>query len=306
MPVERRTITDREEWLQWRREDVTASAIGALFHCHPYSTAMRVYAEKRGTEFVEEDNKVTRRGRWLEPAVAKAVEEMRPEWTLIPAREYLRDPQLRIGASPDFYIEGDARGRGVLQAKSVAQSVYKRDWDDGAEVPLWIILQAQTEAMMADAAFSAIAALLVDAYNMDVCIHELPRHAAAEEKIRKTVAQFWDDVAHGREPDPDFSRDADVIRAMWRSERGEDAAIDLSGDNRMAELLADRTELRERMAALKEQCETIDAEIKYRMKDAAIATGLPGWGLTYRTSHYKGYTVAARDTRVLRVQDRRA
>lgn len=305
MPIERRAITDRDEWLEWRRQDVTASTIGALFGAHPYCTALRIYAEKRGTEFVVEDNSVMRRGRWLEPAVAKAVEEIRPEWRLIPAREYLRDPDLRIGASPDFYIDGDPRGLGVLQAKSVAKSVYTRDWNDGAEVPLWIILQCQTEMMMADVTFGAVAALLVDAYQMDVCIHELPRHATAQGKIKAAVAKFWDDVHNGREPDPDFEKDADVIRAMWSKERGDDTQIDLTGDNRIPELLAHRAALKDAIDSASTECDRIDTELKFRMKDAAIATGIEGWRVTYKTSHYKEYTVKARDTRVLRVFDKR-
>ena len=102
MTIEIREITSREEWLEWRKQDVTASSIGALFDCHPYTTALKLYAEKRGTEFIVEDNRAMRRGRWLEPAVAKAVKEMRPEWTLISGHEYLRDPELGLGATPDF------------------------------------------------------------------------------------------------------------------------------------------------------------------------------------------------------------
>ena len=68
--IERKTFTSRDEWLEWRKQDVTASSIGALFNCHPYTTALRLYAEKRGTDFLVEDNKAMRRGRWLEPAVA--------------------------------------------------------------------------------------------------------------------------------------------------------------------------------------------------------------------------------------------
>ena len=98
MAIERRAIVDREQWLDWRRQDVTASAIGALFRVHPYTTKLCLYAEKRGVEFPDEDNKVKRRGRWLEPAVAEAVRELRPDWTIEPPRCYLRDPELRLGA----------------------------------------------------------------------------------------------------------------------------------------------------------------------------------------------------------------
>lgn len=303
--IEKLDITSRDQWLEWRRRDVTASTTGALFDAHPYTTRLKLYAEKRGTEFVVEDNKTLRRGRWMEPAVRKAVEETRPEWTLEQATHYLRDPELRIGATPDFYIHGDPRGLGVLQAKSVAPSVYARDWNDGAEVPLWIILQASQEAMLANADFIAIAALLVDAHNMECVIHEMQRNPAAEEKIRKAAAEFWKSVDEGREPEPDFARDADVIKAMWRAEREPPNEIDLSGNNRMPDLLAERAALKIAIKNFDDRIETIDNEIKFEMKDAAVATNIPGWRVTYKTSHYKEYVVKARSNRVLRVTDQR-
>ena len=39
--------------------------------------------------------------------------------------------------------------------------------------------------------------------------------------------------------------------------------------------------------------DAIDAELKFEMKDAAVATGIEGWRVTYKTSSVKEYTVAA-------------
>jgi len=305
MPIERRTITDREDWLSWRKQDVTASTIGALFNCHPYITALHLYAEKRGTEFPFKDNAAMRRGRWMEPAVARATMETRPEWTLVPANEYLRDPDLRLGASPDFYIEGDSRGLGICQTKTVAPSIYAREWQDGAEVPLWIILQATTEAMLADAAFSVIAALLVDPHNMECCIHEMPRNPAAEEKIKAAVAEFWRNVDAGIEPEPDFARDADVIKAMWKRETDPPIEIDLSGDNRIPDLLAERATLKTVENDAHNRIESINTQLIYAMKDAMVATGIPDWRISYKTSHFKAYSVPESDRRILRITDQR-
>ena len=305
MSIERRDITSRDEWLQWRKTDVTASAVGALFNCHPYTTALRLYAAKRGTEFEHADNKAMRRGRWLESSVAVAVMEERPEWRLESARQYLRDPELRLGASPDFYIRDDPRGLGICQTKTIAPSVYERDWGGGVEVPLWIILQALTEAMLADASFIVIAALLVDAHNMDVSIHELPRNPAAEQKIRDAVARFWEDVEAGREPAPDFGKDADTIRAMWRKESSPPVEIDFTGNNEIPDLLAERAILKEGIKDAEARVDMIDAELRFAMKDAAVATGIDGFKLTYKTSHYKAYTVPAQDRRILRITDLR-
>jgi predicted phage-related endonuclease len=306
MNVQHLAYTSREQWLALRKEanDVTASTIGALFNCHPYATPLRIYAEKRGTEFVNEDNLAMRRGRWMEPAVAKAVEELMPQWRLELAKEYLRAPHLKLGCTPDFYVHGDPRGKGILQAKTVAPSVYAREWNDGAEAPLWIVLQAVTEAMLANADFIVIAALLVDAHSMECSIHQLERNPAAEAKIVKAVETFWQNVDLGIEPDPDFAKDADTIKAMWRSEEPTNE-VDLSGNNRIPALLEQRSILKEQIKANEATLEAIDAEIKYEMKDAAVATGISGWRITYKTSHVKEYVVKARDQRVLRVTDQR-
>jgi hypothetical protein len=245
-----------------------------------------------------------RRGRWLEPAVGKAVTELRPEWGLEVPGVFLCDTEIGIGATPDFYITGDPRGRGVLQIKTVAPSVYAREWDNGKEIPLWVTLQTLTEAMLADAAFGVTAVMLVDPHYMDVQILDVPRHSGAELRIVTEVHRFVQDVREGREPDPDFQRDGAVLKLLMPREQ-QGSTLDLSGDNMITAMLAKRAEVKARMAADKRTCEAIENEIKYTMGDAAMLTGLAGFQVTYKTSHFKGYTVAPRDTRVLRVRDRR-
>jgi predicted phage-related endonuclease len=304
MTIERKPITDRAEWLQWRRQDVTASVVGALFGAHPYTTSLRIYAEKRGVEFPDADNKVMRRGRWLEPAVATAVEEERPDWTLRAPKVYLRDPDLRLGCTPDYFIDGDPRGLGVLQCKTVAPSVYARDWLGGSEIPFWIVLQALTEMMLTDAAFGVVAALLVDPHAMDVAILDVPRHADSELKILVAVRNFWRNVADGIEPDPDFARDAAVIKALMPRETP-GKAIDFSRHNELPDMLAERAELLKTMGAAEDRCDEIEAEVKHLMGDAELANGLPDWRITYKTQKRAGYTVPPKEPRVLLIKDKR-
>src|SRR5207344_3605454 len=159
---------------------------------------------KTGVDFPHADSAVTRRGRLLESAVALAVGEERPEWIITKNKDYYRDPNLRLGATPDFFIHGDPRGLGVLQTKTAAPHIFERDWEGGATVPFWVQLQVLTEAMLTEAAFGAVAVLRVDAFDLALALIEVPRHPAAEQRIKAAVAQFWADVAAGREPDPDY------------------------------------------------------------------------------------------------------
>jgi predicted phage-related endonuclease len=302
--IEQRPITNREEWLGWRKLDVTASVIGALFDVHPYVTALRLYVEKRGVEFPTEETKTMRRGRWLEQAIGSAVAELRPDWKIEAPNVYLRDGTHRIGATPDFFLHGDPRGLGVLQAKSVAPSVYHGQWDHGAEPPLWITLQTLTEMMLAEAAFGAVACMLVDPHQMDVQIFEVPRNPAAEAKIVDAVHEFWKRVQNGIEPEPDYGRDADVIRALHPRETP-GKSIDLAGNNLVPELLDIRSSLKDTIADADKRCKAIENEIKYLLKDAETVTGLQGWRISYKTEDVKGYDVKQRTQRPLRITDKR-
>src|SRR5215475_12203164 len=96
--IERRTITSRDEWLEWRKPFVTASQVGALFGAHPYLTALKLYCMKAGMEFPEKDNPAMRRGRLFEPAVALAVSEERPEWEIERANSFFGDLDTKMAA----------------------------------------------------------------------------------------------------------------------------------------------------------------------------------------------------------------
>lgn len=307
MAIEVREIKSRAEWLEWRKQFVTASQIGGLpaFNCHPYQTPLRIYASLRGVEFaIDDDNKVLRRGRWLEPAVALAVSELRPEWELIAPNVFLCDPEIGIGATPDYYIIGDPRGRGILQCKTVAPTVWRREWDAGQDIPLWVTLQALTEMLLSNSAFGAVAVMLVDPHMMDVQILDVPRHAAAEAKLVNEVKRFLADVAAGREPDPDFTRDGAILKLLIPREQP-GLAVDLAGANELPTLLATRAELLAEMKSAKAVCDKIENKVRFMMGEAALVTGLDGWGITYKTEPRKGYTVAPSSPRILRVRDKR-
>lgn len=301
--IEKIAITDREQWLALRKSDITASVVAALFGAHPYETALGIYAEKSGLELPEIDNAVLRRGRLLEGAVAVAVEEDHPDWKLTKATDYFRDTEARIGATPDFFVEGDPRGLGIIQAKTVAPSAFKKSWTDD-QPPFWIALQAATEMMLTGATWGAVAALVVDPFRLDCPIFEIPKHTGVEARIRQAVAKFWDDLAAGREPDPHYGRDADLLAALYPAAVPQKIA-DLTGDNILPVILAERAELKARIAIDEARCKEIETEVKFKMADAEIG-GVDGFHLTFKNQHRKSYTVAAADFRVLRITDQRA
>jgi predicted phage-related endonuclease len=302
--VEKIPITSKEQWLNLRKFDITASVVSAINGLHPYVSPLRLYYEKGGLlDFPKQDDSgVLRRGRILESAVGTAVSEQKPEWTIEKNNFYFRDTELGIGATPDFFIHGDPRGLGTLQAKTVAPSVYARDWIDGRP-PTWIVVQNVTECMLTDAKFGAVAALVIDPYDLPCHVIEIPRHAAAEAKIREDVAKFWQDIEDGNEPGPDYGLDRELLAALSPKETP-DITIDLSTDNEVMAGLAERADLKIKMKIADERCKQIETMIMARMRDAAIAR-VPDFRVTWKTEDRKGYTVEPKSNRVLRIYDKR-
>lgn len=295
--IERIAINSRADWLTLRHRDVTASDIGALFGCHPYRSALQVFADKTGNGADRGDNSAMRRGRILEPGVAAAVAEERPEWKIEKASEYLRDPVIRLGATPDWYVTDPQRGRGVLETKTAEPSVFERDWRDG--VPLAWTLQCLTQMMLAGTAWGAVA-VLVTSRDYPVFIYEVPRHAGAEAKIIAKTKAFWASIEDGAPPAADFTKDGAAIAAMFPRETLE--TVDLSTDNRMPEILDRRVQIGEIIRAAEAEKEAIDAEIKQKLGEAAGAT-VPGFKITWKTQHRKEQVLPAKDIRVLRITE---
>lgn len=300
--LERHDITSREQWLALRRQDVTASVVGALFGFHPYQTPAGLWAEKTGIEMPRRDNADMRRGRVLEGAVANAVREECPGWAIVKANEYLRDPDKRLGATPDYWVVDKARGQlnctGAMQTKTANKWEFDRSWGDGP--PMWIMLQCLTEIMLADLQWGVIACLIVDGFHFEVKMYDVKRHPAAEARIYNAVADFWRLVAAGKEPTIDYERDGELIAAMFRDPRSGEV-IDLRGDNQITELLDRQLSLKACLKSAKDELDTVENEIKHKMGAAEVALVPPGYRLTWKQQDQAGYTVAARKQRVLRV-----
>ena len=300
--TERHPIVDRASWLAMRLQDVTASDVAAVCNADPRRSALAVYVEKIGLLPPKGDDQIMQRGRWFEAVFPAALADERPSWKVLAPKVYLRDPELRLGATPDLVAE-DAQRYGELgnvQCKVVSRPVFESDWVGGP--PLWIELQALTEMLLLDAAWGAVAALVVDTYSAKLRIFPVHRHAGAEARIVAAVHQFWEDVAAGRQPPVRKPEDAEAIAALHPRDRG--TILDLTGDNETPGLLDERQRLKGEIGEREERVAVIDGAIKAKLGDAAEAT-LPVWKISYRTQRRAERVLPAWEGRVLRVTDRR-
>ena len=307
--IESREITSRAEWLSWRMQDISASDVPAVCGIDPYRSPLKVWAEKTGAIAGTTDGPTLKRGRWLEAATIEALREERPTWDVRRAGVYLRDPAIRLGATPDAVaVDPEREGIGAVQCKSVRRDIFERDWivtdpeRNIAIAPSHYQVQTLTEAMLAGAAWGTVAAIVIDAGG-GAEFYEAPidRHEAAEARIRTAVIRFWSDLEAGRVPAVQIAQDADVVDALYpRAEASE--PVDLSKDNLLPVWLAERERLKAEIKAAEARVSEIDTHIKAKL-GAHEAGALPGWKITWKTQRRAECVIPAWEGRVLRISE---
>lgn len=302
--VERIAITDREQWLSLRQQDVTASIAGALLGVHPYSTAYGLYLLKKG--LIREDPEETppmRRGRLLEPVAVQMLREDRPDWTIedYPVGYYFRDPVARIGATPDVFAINEHGEPGIVQIKSVEPSVFRREWKTESgivEPPLWIVVQAIMETKLTGRVWAAVAPMVIG-FGVELPVVPIPVHDGVFERIKLEVDQFWKRIQEGRNYDPDYGRDGHLIAQLYPQDNG--CEIDLSGDNE-APMLVDQLET---ARAAKKSAETDEKTAKTalaaKIGEASIAVLADGRRISNKTQRRTGYFVEPTEFRMMRI-----
>ena len=293
-----REIESTGAWLDWRREDLTASRIPALWNLHPYLSREQLADIMRATTSAGSgtppDNSAMRRGRIFEAAVAAAITEERPEWTLTKATTYHRIPSLRVGCTPDYFatstLPKEPR-RGIIQIKTAAPRVWEK-WHGRAPLPY--IVQTLTEAVVCDCAWAWLVIMVMsDSY--PVHYFAVRRHAEAEARILAAAAQWWSEFDSGALPGT--AAGAAELEAAF----DDGSHVDLSTDNYLCAALPEREALKAQCSAAEKQIAEIDAALKAAMGAAATAY-VPGYSISWKTQHRRETVIAARDIRVLRVR----
>jgi predicted phage-related endonuclease len=300
--IERLAIESREQWLAMRRQDVTASTAGALLGLHPYVSAWSLWAEKTG--LVSSDgamNPAMERGLELEPIAIKRLQKLHPDWTVLPPGLYYRDPEARLGATPDCLAKDPERGVGIVQIKSVEPSAFRDHWFEDGEMrpPLWIAIQAIIEAHLTGAAWAAVAALVIG-YGIELHVIDVAIHPGIIEKIKAETRKFWEMIERGEEPAPDYGKDAALIEQLFA--KPEEIEIDLRSDNELPEAVAQYQTLGEGIAALTQERKTYRAQILHKLGHASaakIATGR----ITAKSIKRKGYVVAESSYRTIKFKE---
>jgi predicted phage-related endonuclease len=298
--IEEHAITSPEQWHALRAQDITASVVAALFGVHPYSTIGQLFALKKQLMSTVATSAVIRRGTKLETLVAQEVGELHPTWTITKATSYFRDPDLRLGATPDYFVDDPARvERGILQVKTVGVSAFKRHWQEGP--PLWILLQVAVEMYLTGAQWGMIAAMPISEWSdFSVETFRVERHQGVIDRIIDATKMFWHAFDHDAVPTIDYARDNELVRLLYPVEvTGK--TVNLATDNRMQELLSERQTVCAALKQTEQVRDALETEIKCKIGDAERAL-VPGWNVTLKLQHRKAYTVKESSFRRLNIK----
>lgn len=295
MMIDTREITDRQEWLTWRRRNINASEIGIIAGAETFKTPLRLWAEKSGEVEEDEMSAIMQRGIWLEPAVIAAARDHHPDWIIVPPKVYLQDTAARIGCTPDAVAE-TASGTVIIQCKVISRPVFDRDFVDGP--PFAYVLQALTEAMLWGASRALLAVLVIDTFTAQYREFPIDRHGGAERKIRAMVAQFWADTEAGTPPKANYAKDLGLLTQLHPPTRTE--PLDLTGDNRMAQILEDRAGLKDTIKSAEAGVVALDAEIIEKLNGATVAFTRE-WKITRKDQTRAEHVVPANTFPVMRI-----
>ena len=223
-------IVDEKSWLNERNKRINSSEVGVLLKYSQHDTYLGVW-EKKVNGYEQEENAVMKRGKRSEKFIAESLAE-KHGWTIEKLNKYAFNDKYKIGSSFDYIIT--APFRALLEIKSVHWSIFNDQWKDGSniKVPFHYMLQVQQQLMFRDQ-FRLEKAIIGVARGLDVAdMHtvEVQPSQTAEQLILKEVKVFWDMVAKGEAPHPDYGLDFGLLKKQTYNFAPTEGTMDATED----------------------------------------------------------------------------
>jgi putative phage-type endonuclease len=305
-----RIITKPENEAAWhalRAQDITSTESSALFGLSPYSTAFELWHRKKEGSIVQiEDNERMRWGRRLQDAIAYGIAED-TGWLCEPMKEYVRYPDLKMGASFDFRMINQENEIGIFEIKNVDYLVFRDKWlvnEDGSiEAPESIEIQLQHQLHVSGYEWGAIG-VLVSGNSPKVLIRERDRDVGRA--IEKRINAFWKSIEDNVPPPPTFPDDAEFVSRLYGyAQPGK--VLDARGDAEIATLCEAYASASERAKLADEDKKTAKAQLLAKIGDHEkcliegyiISAGIVGAAeIAYTREPYRSFRLTAKKEKV--------
>lgn len=286
---------DRADWLAMRRLDVTSTESAALFGLSPYLTEYDLFMRKTGklSDEIEQTERMTW-GLRLQDAIALGVAQDRGLRVRRINTYWRHDEEPRMGASFDFEIIDHADGPGLMEIKNVDYLAFRDGWS-ATEAPPHIEVQVQHQLEIANRGWALIVAMVG---GNDPKVIRVERDREMGTGIRRAVAKFWNRVDNNIVPAPDFTKDAETIRALYRDASG--APMVAKGNNYLHALVGTYHKAANDEKDAKARKDAAKAEILTLIGSAPKVVG-DGWSISAGTINKAEHVVKATSYRDFRI-----
>lgn len=295
---------ERSVWLRWRRGGIGGSDIGALLGLSNYASPWSLWADKVGLLPADEQSQRQRIGHRMEAVLADEFHDDTGLW-VIGAQTWCQHPD-----HPEFRCTVDGfvaehpqvTDRSLMLGTWQAKTDARYAWPDDEPPPA---IRAQCVWEMGVVGLEHCW-LTVMFGGFRLHTYEIDWDADARgdwELMVDRAGRFWHEhVVTGIPPAVDGS---DATAAALRTVYPDHTPGEHVDITDLADLVAERAELKATERATGRRLKQIDNEIKAAIGDAEVASvdGAPVF--TYRTSERAGYQVAPSTVRVLRTTTRR-
>jgi putative phage-type endonuclease len=287
--------TSDEEWHALRAECITSTDCAALFDLSPYLTRFELWHNKLDKTVTQiADNERMRWGNRLERAIAEGVCRDN-DWTGEPFKAFVTRLDAPIGSSFDWDIRNTDGTPGILEIKNVDGRVFNEQWT-AEECPPHIELQLQHQLEVIGYEWGVIAALV---NGNRVVLYQRDRDAAVGAGIIKMARQLYAEIKEGKEPTPDFTRDARTISRLYgHAEEGKVISLTDERAQVLAASYKDYAAAEKAAAAAKEACKAElltlcgDAERILLPGYSISASMVKGGPVSYERKDYRGFRVS--------------
>ena len=257
-------------------ETVSSSQVAGLFGISPWETPFTLYHEFRNGITTERDSELMSWGRRLQDDILEATaERLGLEVIEHDQDDYLRHPDMPVGATPDGFVLDPERGLGWIEAKNVSGWAFRSDWSD-TTAPLYYELQHQTQLMVPHPEHGmpqwGMIAALVDGHAMAYYPRE--PDMVAQTGIGSAAVDFLTKVKVGEEP---ASRNVAVelpTLVQLYPEVTPGKVLQLLGDDeaqyKAAQIIADFKRAKEELAAAEKTVASYQRAVLELVQDAAI------------------------------------
>lgn len=280
--------TDRQAWLDWRRQGLGGSDAAVVVGLDPYRSLMELWLNKIGQLPDAEETEPMRWGTLLEGPIA--AEFMHRTGLFVGGAQRLAThPDHRwMRATLDGLVYesgGDVMDQwlGIYEAKTTAAMRFGMHW--GEEPPDWVICQVQHNMAVAEAEHAWVTCLVG---GQRLVWYEVERDDALIRDLIDAERYFWDEHVRARVPPPVTGtvRELDAIKAAFSHASPDLPGIDL--DDAGIDLLQGYM------------------QHKQREKEAAIAARMAQEQLCVRLGEAQAGRVNGKDVITWRAADRQS